>query len=170
MASCAGILCAGPIGAASPPARYILSGICRASGRVCRSEAARVFSWGRNASGRGCRSCCFSPVGAASADDRRGVSCQSASYAARDLLQVLLSGRAFLMALYLAFCGALAVRGVFIHASVINAFAGLLRGVALLLRVVSMRGAAFAASVLGVCCCRWRVLCSDHFGPCQLAL
>lgn len=47
--------CAGPIGAASPPARYILSGICRASGRVC-----------------------FSPVGAASADDRRGVSCRLA--------------------------------------------------------------------------------------------
>lgn len=37
--------CAGPIGAASSPARYILSGICRASGRGCRSEAARVFSW-----------------------------------------------------------------------------------------------------------------------------
>ena len=52
------------------------------------------------------------------------------------------------MALYLAFCGALAGRGVFIHASVINAFAGLLRGVALLLRVVSMRGAAFAALLL----------------------
>ena len=28
---------AGPIGAASPPARYILSGVCRASGRGCRS-------------------------------------------------------------------------------------------------------------------------------------
>lgn len=53
------------------------------------------------------------------------------------------------MALYLAFCGALAVRGVFIHASVINAFAGLLRGVALLLRVVSIRGADFAA-LLGI--------------------
>ena len=89
------------------------------------------------------------PVGAASADDRRGVSCQSASYAARDLLQVLLSVRAFLVALYLAFCGALAVRGVFIHASVKNAFAGLLRGLALILRVVSMRGAGSIPA--GVC-------------------
>jgi hypothetical protein len=55
------------------------------------------------------------------------------------------------MALYLAFLGVLAVRGVFIHASVKNGFVDLLRGVALLLRVVSMRGAAFAALLL--CCC-----------------
>lgn len=44
--------------------------------------------------------------------------------------------RAFRVALYLAFCGALAIHGVFIHASIKNAFAGLLRGVALLLRGV----------------------------------
>lgn len=48
--------CAGPIGAASPPARYILSGICRASGRVCfRSCGLLLFpSW------RGV--CCFAAV------------------------------------------------------------------------------------------------------------
>lgn len=98
--------CAGPIGAASPPARYILSGICRASGRVCFPQLA----W--------------------------------------DLLQVLLWLRA--LALYLAVCGVLAVRGVFIHASIKNSSAGLLRGVVLLLRVMSIRGAAFAALLLWV--------------------
>lgn len=64
--------CAGPIGAASPPARYILSGICRASGRGCRSEAARVFSWVAMppaVSAFVVVACCFSPVGAASLVD-----------------------------------------------------------------------------------------------------
>lgn len=61
--------CAGPIGAASPPARYILSGICRAAGRGCRSEAARVFSWVAMPPAVyafGVVACCFPPVGAAS--------------------------------------------------------------------------------------------------------
>lgn len=65
-------------------------------------------------------------------------------------MQVLLWVRALLAALYLTVCGVLAVHGVFIHASIKNSSAGLLRGLALLLRVISIRGAAFAALLLGV--------------------
>lgn len=73
------------------------------------------------------------------------------------------------LAFNLAFCGALAVRGVFIHASVKNGFVVLLRGVALLLRVVSMRGAAFAALLLfGLPGYLLQLCCFAAGGPCAV--
>ena len=183
--------CAGPIGAASPPARYILSGICRASGRGCRSEAARVFSWVAMppaVSAFEVVACCFPPVGAASLVNLlqvllwfrpsfgfvfgrlRRVSCSRCIYTCYHLK--CLCGPSARFSVDSARC-VHAWRGFCCFAwyppRVLCCFAA--GGPCVVPAAIPPGGSSgAAASVLGVngrglLCCGWRVLCSDHFGP-----